>query len=307
MTNLTSKFLIALVVFSAPAVYGQATESSITKQLQNLGAIPSPPPMMGAPNTPKAPPVSDAQRPAVILQLAKDIRTLPAGDSKVKLADALAHGAVQGQTGKEALQATADTLAQAVSETPQQPGKDGLPARPYMDLARIARYAGVMTPLKDPELAKADGILVANDADIAKLDFTLKDVNGKKVTFSSLKGKIVLVDFWSGPAVCRACAKEMTDLDLIYTHYESQGLVILSILSPTPDDVFSLNHFLMMGAGYHPRVLLDDGGKVAKMFHVDSQPRSFVFNRDGKLVAESIDMCTQMQFFAMLAAGGLHP
>lgn len=307
MTNLTSKFLIAAMLFASPAVWGQATESSITTQLQQLGAMPGPPPVMGARPAAKPVMITDAQRPGVILQLAKDIRALPAGDSKVKLADALAHGAVQGQTGKEALQATADTLAQSLSETQQKPAKDGSPAKPYMDLARIARYAGVMTSLKDTELTRADGILVANDADIAKLDFMLKDVNGKKVTFSSLKGKIVLVDFWSGPAVCKACAKEMTDLDLIFTHYESQGLVILSILSPTPDDVFSLNHFLMMGAGYHPRVLLDDGGKVAKMFHVDSEPRSFVFNRDGKLVAESIDMCTQMQFFAMLAAGGLHP
>jgi peroxiredoxin len=170
----------------------------------------------------------------------------------------------------------------------------------------MTRYAGVTTSLKDPELTRAEGILVANDADIAKVDFTLKDGNGKKVTFSSLKGKIVLVNFWSGPGFCKACAREMTDLDLIYTHYQSQGLEILSILSPTPDDVFSLNHFLM-GAGYHQRVLLDDGGKVAKMFHVESEPRTFVFDRDGKLVAESIDTCLQMQFFSMLAEAGLHP
>jgi peroxiredoxin len=306
MTNLTSKFLIALAVLASPVLWGQATESSITKQLQNLGAIPGPRPDMGAsPSKPTV--IPDAQRPAMILQLAKDIGALPAGNSKVKLADGLDHAAVQGESGKEALQAAADTLAQALSETAQQPGKDGLPAKPYMDLAKLARYAGIMTSLKDPQVAKADEVLVANDADVAKADFTLKDVNGKKVTFSSLKGKIVLVDFWSGPLVCGACAKEMTDLDLIQVHYGGQGLVILSILSPTPDDVFSLNRFLMMGAGYHPRVLLDDGGKVAKMFHVDSQPRSFVFDRDGKLVAESIDMCTQRQFFAMLAAGGLHP
>jgi hypothetical protein len=54
-------------------------------------------------------------------------------------------------------------------------------------------------------------------------------------------------------------------------------------------------------------VLLDDGGKVAKQFHVDGLPRSFVFNRDGKLVAESIDMRTQRQFFEMFASAGLEP
>jgi peroxiredoxin len=312
MTNLSSKFLIAVVVLASPALWGQATESSIKQQIQTLGVVPMGPgpggmpggSAYGDPNAPKPVVLSDDKRPAAIIKVAADIGSLPAGVARVQLADLLVHAATQGEVGREAIQASADTLAKALSDTPQQPGKDDLPAMPYMDLARLARYAGVMTPLKDPQLTKADEILVANDADVAKLDFTLKDVNGKKVVFSSLKGKIVLVNFWSGP--CMACRKEMTDLDLIYTHFESRGLVVLSIISPTPDDLLDLNHFLLRGP-YHPRVLLDDKGKVAAMFHVDSQPKTFVFDRDGKLVAESINYCTQRQFFEMLAKGGLHP
>ncbi len=95
----------------------------------------------------------------------------------------------------------------------------------------------------------------------------------------------------------------MGDLDLIYTHYQPEGLVILSLSSENP---FTVGSYLN-GKNYHPPVLLDDGGKVAKAFHVDGLPRSFVFNRDGKLVAESIDMRTQRQFFEMLAAAGLKP
>jgi hypothetical protein len=61
------------------------------------------------------------------------------------------------------------------------------------------------------------------------------------------------------------------------------------------------------GAGYHPPVLLDTGGKVSKEFHVDGLPKTFVFDREGKLVAQSIDMRTQHQFLIMLAKAGLHP
>jgi dTDP-4-dehydrorhamnose 3,5-epimerase-like enzyme len=46
---------------------------------------------------------------------------------------------------------------------------------------------------------------------------------------------------------------------------------------------------------------------VTKEFHVDSLPRSYVFDREGKLVAEAIDMRTQRQFFMMLAKAGLQP
>lgn len=95
----------------------------------------------------------------------------------------------------------------------------------------------------------------------------------------------------------------MGDLDLIYTHYQQEGLVVLSISSENP---FTVGNFLSH-ASYHPTVLLDDSGKVAKQFHVDGLPRTFVFNRDGKLVAEAIDMRTQRQFFQMLAAAGLQP
>jgi thiol-disulfide isomerase/thioredoxin len=111
----------------------------------------------------------------------------------------------------------------------------------------------------------------------------------------------VLVNFWA--TWCPPCRKEMSDLDLIYTHYKQQGLVILSLSS---EDPFTVNKFIAP-TGYHPPVLLDDGGKVAKAFHVDGLPRNFVFDRDGKLVAQAIDMRTQHQFFMMLAKAGLQP
>ena len=102
--------------------------------------------------------------------------------------------------------------------------------------------------------------------------------------------------------------KEMQDLDLIYTHYQQQGLVVLSI---TGDNPFFVNKFLA-SRNYHPTVLYDDGNKVGKQFHVDQLhaeglPRTFVFDRDGKLTGESIDMCTQRQFFVMLSKAGLKP
>jgi peroxiredoxin len=103
--------------------------------------------------------------------------------------------------------------------------------------------------------------LAANDVGIEKVDFTLKDIRGKKVTLSELRGKIVLVNFWA--TWCPPCRKEMPDLNAIYTHFQSQGLVILSI---SDESLLKVGPFIT-SAGYHPPVLLDDGGKVAKQFH----------------------------------------
>ena len=94
----------------------------------------------------------------------------------------------------------------------------------------------------------------------------------------------------------------MPDLDAIYTRYASQGLVIVSLSS---EDEAKVNA-LIEKTQYHPPVLLDTGGHVASQFHVSGIPRSFIFDRSGKLAAESIDMRTQRQFLELLSKAGLH-
>jgi peroxiredoxin len=275
--------LLFSVALAGSAAQTAPSEASITKQLQGLRAVP------------------DARRPAVTKQIALDIRTLPAGLPKLKLANGLCSLATEGDAGKETLDAVAETLATALKENPIPPKTpDAQPAQPYMELAKLIRYEHVSATLDDPLMARADAVLAANDADVAKADFTLKDLKGKKVTLSELRGKIVLVNFWA--TWCPPCRKEMPDLDSIYTHFQSQGLVILSI---SDEDAFKVGSFLAP-ANYHPPVLLDPDGKVAKEFHVDGIPKSFVFDREGKLVAQSIDMRTQRQFLNMLARAGLH-
>jgi len=271
----------------ATTLHAQATkpvsDADIEKQLQGLRALP------------------DAQRGAKTGELAREIRALPASTRKLQLALELSHHSTEGDPGRENLQEATTTLGMALAETPAPAAKDGKPAEPYMQLASLVHYEGLTTGLTDPQLAQAESLLAENDADIEKADFTLRDLNNKKVTLSELHGKIVMVNFWA--TWCPPCRKEMPDMNLIYNHYKSQGLVILSI---SDEDAFKVGSYIAH-AGYTYPVLLDPGGKVAKQFHVEGIPKSFVFNRDGKLVAQSIDMRTQMQFLRMLAKAGLTP
>jgi peroxiredoxin len=279
----TSKVIFSvLLALTSSAISAQVTPSSIASQLKNLRSIP------------------DDRRPAVTAQIARDIRTLPAGTPKLQLADALSHLVTEGDPGQQTLQAVGDALAASLKETPL-PSKNGQPPIPYMDLARLVRYEGVTTDLNEPFLEKALAIYAGNDADAAKADFTLKDLKGKKVTLSQLRGKVILVSFWA--TWCPPCRKEMGDLDLIYAHFQSQGLVILSISS---ENNFTVTSYVQ-SIGYHPSVLIDDGGKVAKQFHVDGIPRTFVFDREGKLVSQATDMRTEKQFLRMLVTAGLKP
>jgi peroxiredoxin len=274
-------FLLALPLTS-PA-QPAPSEKDILKQLQNLRSVP------------------DDKRGAATGQLALDIRQLPAGMPKLKLAVGLSHLATEGDPGRENLQAVTTTLGTALTETPVPVAKSGKPASPYLDLARLTHYEGLTTTLTDPQYTQALDILTANDADIEKVDFTLTDTHNKKFTLSELRGKIVLVNFWA--TWCPPCRKEMPDLNLIYDHYKSQGLVILSI---TDEEMFKVGSFLQQ-TGYTYPILFDPGRKTATKFHVEGIPKSFVFDRNGKLVAQSIDMRTQRQFLMMLSKAGLTP
>ena len=244
----------------------------------------------------------DDKRPAVTLQLALEIRTLPPGIEKLKLADGLSHLATEGDPGQETIQAVTDTMAQALKETPQSLNGEGQPAEPYSEVAELVRYEHATTTLDAPQYSQAMQALIANDAEVSKTDFTLKDIKGKPIKLSDLKGKIVLVSFWA--TWCPPCRKEMADLDAIYTQYQSQGLVVLSL---TSEDRKAVVQWSKQFGRYHPPVLLDVGGEIAKRFHVSGIPTTFVYNREGTLAAKAIDMRTRRQFMELLAAAGFNP
>jgi len=284
MNPIRIALLAAVTVFLAAPLLSakdQPTEYTINKQFEKLRALPI------------------EQRPPATIKIAADIRTLSADSRKVELADKLAHAVTEGDQGAEALQAVADTLSQALAQSPV-PAKGDKPPAAYLDLAGLVRYEGVKATLNDPLFTKARQTLIDDDAELEKADFTLKDMHGNKVTLSELRGKIVLINFWA--TMCVSCHRELPALDLIYTNFQSQGLVVLSI---TDETAFKVNAFIAP-TGYHPPVLLDPNSKVHALFHVTGAPRTFVFNRQGKLVAEAIDQRSQRQFLAMLSGTGLH-
>jgi peroxiredoxin len=274
--------LATAVLLTAPCLFAQASEADIVSQIKTLRSL------------------DVVQRPLTTIKLAHDIRALPASLSKVKLADAVANLVTEGDQGQDALQTAADTLTKALAESPV-PAKENEPPEPYLLLANLVRYKQVTITLDDPLFAKAAQVLVDNEADVQKADFTLKDLHGKKVTLSELRGKIVMVNFWA--TWCPPCRMEMPDLDKIFTRLEPQGLVILSI---SDEDGFKVNTFISKN-DYHPPVLLDPGDKVHNEFHILGIPKTFLFDRDGKLLGETIDQCTGMQFLKLLSKTDLHP
>jgi len=231
-------------------------------------------------------------------QLALDIRALAKTPHKLALASALANLSTEGDFGHDTLQEVATTLAEALREQPvPAQGKD--PAGEYLQLATLARYEHVKVSSDNPQYVAAMAQLEKEDQARAQADFTLTDMQGKSWTLKSLQGKVVLVNFWA--TWCPPCRKEMPDLDALYRRFKDQGLIILSISDEEADKVKS---YLAEKPVTYP-ILLDPGRKVNDLFRINGIPKSFVYDRNGKLVAQSIDMRTQKQFLGMLDRAGL--
>ena len=231
-------------------------------------------------------------------QLALQIRQLPTAPNKVRLANGLASLSTEGDFGHDTLQEVANTLAGALREQPI-PGKPGQPARAYVELAELVRYEHVEASLDDPEFAAAVSKIDADNARRQQEDFTLTDLSGKRWTLKDLKGSVVAVNFWA--TWCPPCRQEMPDLDALYRRFKDQGFVVLAI---SDEDAGKVKPYIDHAKVSYP-ILLDPGGAVARRFEISGIPKTFVYDRDGKLVAQSIDMRTQRQFLEMLAQAGL--
>jgi peroxiredoxin len=90
-------------------------------------------------------------------------------------------------------------------------------------------------------------------------------------------------------------------LEKLQRRFETQGLIILAISDEDPDKVKA---YIAQGKYTYP-ILLDPGRTVNERFHIQGIPKSLVYDRTGKLVAQSPDMRTMGQFLDMLARAGL--
>ncbi|HEY3740674.1 MAG TPA: TlpA disulfide reductase family protein, partial [Bryobacteraceae bacterium] len=157
----------------------------------------------------------------------------------------------------------------------------------------------VNVSLNDPQLKAAFVKLDEIDRLRQGANFSLQDLHGKSWTLKDLPGKVVLVNFWA--TWCPPCRKEMPDLDALYRRFKKKGLVILSISS---EEEATVRKFLA-DKNYTYPILLDPGEKANKEFVIEGIPKSFLYDREGKLVAQAIDMRTQKQFLEMLKTAGV--
>jgi len=114
-------------------------------------------------------------------------------------------------------------------------------------------------------------------------DFTLPILNGNgtKLHLASLKGKVILVNFWA--SWCGPCQQEASALQQIWTKWQSKGVVLLGVDGPESESD-ALNFVRQYHITYQSVRDTIDGG-TAISYGATANPETFFINQDGIVVA----------------------
>lgn len=117
-------------------------------------------------------------------------------------------------------------------------------------------------------------------------EITLKTPSGKELKLSSLRGKMVLIDFWA--SWCRPCRAENPKVKVVYDKYKSKGFEIYGVsldnskgrwLGAIEQDGLSWKHVSDL-----------KGWKsiAAQKYKITSIPNTYLIDREGKIIAKGL-------------------
>ena len=115
-------------------------------------------------------------------------------------------------------------------------------------------------------------------------DLKSKNLDGKEVKLSDLKGKVVMLDIWA--TWCPPCREEMPSMERLHERLKDRGFVLLAV-SQDEGPIAGVKAFVDQMKLTFP-VLVDPEGEVGRKYGIWGFPESFLLDRDGRIVERVI-------------------
>jgi len=109
--------------------------------------------------------------------------------------------------------------------------------------------------------------------------FTLSDFEGNEYSLESLRGKVVLINFWA--TWCAPCIEEMPTLDNLKKAFSDQPFEILAVNMGEESEAISV-FAERIGIDFSFPLLVDELSQVAHAYQVSALPASLVVDKMGR-------------------------
>ena len=117
-------------------------------------------------------------------------------------------------------------------------------------------------------------------------DINLPNPDGEVVPLSSLRGKVVLVDFWA--QWCRPCRMENPNIVKAYHNYKDKGFEVYGVSLDRSKDKW-LQGIEEDGLSWtHVSDLKYWQSEAAKTYNINAIPASFLLDQEGKIIAKNL-------------------
>ena len=113
-------------------------------------------------------------------------------------------------------------------------------------------------------------------------DFSLRNLKGNYQSLDSFSGQVVVLNFWA--TWCVPCRVEMPSFEKLYRRYRSEGLTVLAVTLDKKSEK-NIKSFVEEYELSFP-VLLDEEGKVERLYPSMTIPFTYVIDREGRIVAK---------------------
>ena len=113
--------------------------------------------------------------------------------------------------------------------------------------------------------------------------FSLPEINGAIFDSESLRGNIVIVDFWA--TWCPPCRVSLPRLADLAAKYRGRDVkVVLVSVDRSPQTARALLEELGLESSASLIPLIDQNELAARLFHPPTMPTTFIFDRKGRVV-----------------------
>ncbi len=129
-------------------------------------------------------------------------------------------------------------------------------------------------------------------------DISKEDINGNMVSLSSLKGKVVLLDFWA--SWCVPCRKSFPHVKALFEKYHDKGLEVFCVADndsqpdvwkkAVEDDGLQKFYHVLRGLRQYRdengKLRFDKSNDVSEYYAVHYLPTKYLIDRDGKIIGK---------------------